>query len=790
MPPKFADEAHGGPERGNAGDQCSLNRIIKDRGAMLLLLCLLGAKRRPPTNFQNRKADHALVNTPETASNAKQSTLWTYLIAALLVAGAVWLRFAFNPTLGKRLPFLLFPIVVLVAARFGGWLPGLLATVLSVLGAWFFLTDPVFSFYIADKAEAESLALYGISATAISLLGGQVHATLLSRTRSEQAARQSETLVRALLDSAAQSILAVNSDGEIVMVNEMAEGTFGYKREELMHQPLDLLIPEGVNSRHRLHLKRYFANPSKRPMGIDLDIKARHKSGIVFPVEIALSHVSTAVGTLAIAFVTDISQRKHVEEERQKFVSLADRSLEFIGMCDLDFKPFYVNSAGLRLVGLDNLEAACRVMVPDYFFPEDQPFITNEFFPRVLRDGHGEVEIRFRHFKTGGPIWMLYNVFSIFDASGTHVGWATVSIDVNERREAQERLRKSEERFRATFFQAALGIAQTSIDGQWLLVNHRLCEILGYSRDELSAKTFIDITHPDDREASIAMRRRLLAGEVSSCSAEKRYIRKDGATVWTRLFQSLVRDQGQEPQYFISAVEDITEKLQAQRDLQQSRGELRAFAGRLINAQEEERKRISRELHDDLSQKLALLALNTGGLLAEPAVSSEKMNQKLRNLQGQVQQLAQDVRQISHRLHPSILDDLGLVAALNELCEEFSAREGIDVAFESESVPHALPIDLASCLYRVSQEALHNVLKHAQASQARLKLSASTDGIHLCIRDNGVGFDSEAGLSRPGLGIVSMKERINLVHGEFSIGSRPGQGTELRVFVPLARKAA
>jgi signal transduction histidine kinase len=163
------------------------------------------------------------------------------------------------------------------------------------------------------------------------------------------------------------------------------------------------------------------------------------------------------------------------------------------------------------------------------------------------------------------------------------------------------------------------------------------------------------------------------------------------------------------------------------------------------------------------------------------------MNQKLRNLQGQVQQLAQDVRQISHQLHPSILDDLGLVAALSEMCDEFSAREGIAVAFESEAVPRVVPIDLASCLYRISQEALHNVLEHAQASQVRLKLSASADGIHLCIRDNGVGFDSEAGLSQPGLGIVSMKERARLVQGEFSICSQPGQGTEVRAFVPVSR---
>jgi signal transduction histidine kinase len=233
---------------------------------------------------------------------------------------------------------------------------------------------------------------------------------------------------------------------------------------------------------------------------------------------------------------------------------------------------------------------------------------------------------------------------------------------------------------------------------------------------------------------------------------------------------------------------DVTKRKQAEEELQQSRRELRALAGRLINAEEQERKRISRELHDDLSQKLALLAFDADSLVLAPAPSVEEMKEPLRNIQTRVVQLSQDVRQISHQLHPTILEDLGLTAALSELCEEFSAREGIEVSFEHEGVPKALPVDIASCLYRVSQEALHNVLKHAEASWVRLRVSGRPGGIHLSIRDTGVGFDPEAGKPRPGLGIVSMKERVALVQGEFSIRSQPGQGTEVRVFVPLGDK--
>lgn len=846
---------------------------------------------------------------------------------------------------------------------------------------------------------------------------------------------------RLVFEAAPSGMVMVDSDGKIILVNSRTEKLFGYKREELIGQSIEILVPEASRARLVELRRAYFAHLVARPMGIAQELYVERKDGTRFPVEIGLNPIETEEGSWVLGSIVDITERRRAEarlreseerfrnmadtapvliwvagpdkrctffnkiwleftgrameqelghgwaegvhatdfdrciasyseafdarrpfrmeyrlrradgeyrwmlnegvprfspdgsfagyigscvdvtekrraeEERQKFVSLADRSLEFISMCDIDFKPFYVNGAGMHLVGLANLEAACRVKIQDYFFPEDQSFITNEFFPRVLREGHGEVEIRFRHFKTGEAIWMLYNVFNIFDVRGTHVGWATVSIDITQRKkadgalrealhqlqvitdnmaagvtrcsrslrylwvsrsyavwlgrprdevagqaildvlgqegykvirpyiekvvsgerveyeervtyrgigprwvhavyeptrgddqtvdgwiavvtditdrhEAEERRRESEERFRAIFFQAAVGIAQTSIDGRWLLLNDRFCEILGYSQEELLEKTFIDITYPDDREASLDASRKFLAGEISSWSSQKRYIRKDGATVWARLFVSLVRDQRNQAQYFVSVVEDITKEIQAQHALQQSRQQLRALAGRLINAQEDERKRIARELHDDLSQKLALLAFDTGSLVSAPPPSVEEMKDPLRILQKRAVQLSQDVRQISHRLHPSILEDLGLPPALNELCEEFSTREGIEVLFEEKAVPQALPVEIASCLYRVAQEALHNVSKHARASEIHLKISGSPGGIQLYIRDNGAGFDSQAALSRPGLGIVSMKERVMLVQGEFSVHSEPGQGTEVVVFVPLFKRAA
>jgi signal transduction histidine kinase len=274
----------------------------------------------------------------------------------------------------------------------------------------------------------------------------------------------------------------------------------------------------------------------------------------------------------------------------------------------------------------------------------------------------------------------------------------------------------------------------------------------------------------------------------STFALEHRVRRVDGSLGWTFSRAIPIQNADGEIVEWFGAARDITERIRAELELQESRQELRALADRLINAEQEERKRISRELHDDLSQKLAMLAFDTGSLVQTPASSMEEIRERLRNFQTRVVQISQDVRQIAYQLHPSILEDLGLNSALSELCEEFSMRTGIVATCEQETPPKAMPMKVASCLYRVAQEALHNVSKHARASRVRLMIRGSPEGVRLGIRDDGAGFDLYAGRWRHGIGIVSMKERVRLVQGEFSIHSEPGLGTTVSIFVPLAKE--
>jgi len=223
----------------------------------------------------------------------------------------------------------------------------------------------------------------------------------------------------------------------------------------------------------------------------------------------------------------------------------------------------------------------------------------------------------------------------------------------------------------------------------------------------------------------------------------------------------------------------------AERGLRQSERELRAVTGRLIHAQEEERRRIARELHDDLNQGLALLAIELDLLAQKPRESDALLGDRLHELSGRVKQLSSVVHELSHLLHPSKLEQLGLVASIRSLCKELARDHELEIQFIDRQPPPTVPADATLCLYRIAQEALQNVLKHSGARNARVELLGSEGAVVLRIRDEGTGFDPSSIAEQAGLGLVSMRERLHMLGGTIVINSRPGEGTRIEVRLPL-----
>ena len=223
--------------------------------------------------------------------------------------------------------------------------------------------------------------------------------------------------------------------------------------------------------------------------------------------------------------------------------------------------------------------------------------------------------------------------------------------------------------------------------------------------------------------------------------------------------------------------------------LRKARDDLRSLAGKLLQAQEEERRRIAREMHDDWTQRLAVLAIDAAQVEQRLGAGHPSLA-AIQGLREQLVRLSEDVHALSRQLHPSILDDLGLADALLSECAGFARREGIAVDYRPEGVPARLPRGVALCIYRVAQEALRNIARHAGVKAARVTLVGTREELLLCVEDQGAGFDPAAVRSQPALGLSSMEERVRLIQAELTIRSEPGRGTTVEVRVSLPGRKA
>jgi PAS domain S-box-containing protein len=369
-----------------------------------------------------------------------------------------------------------------------------------------------------------------------------------------------------------------------------------------------------------------------------------------------------------------------------------------------------------------------------------------------------------------------------------------LQCEVRERQQTEAALRDSQEQLHSVVQSTEEGIISLNAQGEVILWNKGAETLFGFTTDEMQGQTLERIIPERFRLAhQVGIKRASQAGgkTVEGEMFELVGVRRDGSEFPLEL--SLGYWHKDAEIFFTGIVRDITARKQAEKklrqseaELQQSQEELRALGAKLISAQEDERRRLSRELHDDMNQRLAMVAIHmqsAQGSLPE----SDPMQETLQQLYEEVSLLSDNVRRLSHQLHPSILDDLGLVVALRSFIEDFSQWEHISVTFQPKDVPTILPQDVALCVYRVIQECLRNVAKHAQADRVSVEVKGSETGLHLIIKDNGKGFTPEAvRLGTHGLGLIGMKERIRIVHGTFDVKTSEGKGTTITAWIPLS----
>jgi PAS domain S-box-containing protein len=376
---------------------------------------------------------------------------------------------------------------------------------------------------------------------------------------------------------------------------------------------------------------------------------------------------------------------------------------------------------------------------------------------------------------SGKPTFVEVN--AKVEGEGKSARIVSLCRDITERKRVEEALQESEARFR--------NVANTVPVLIWMADTNMLCNFVNKGWLDFTGRTpeqelgtgWAEGIHPEDAD-------RCLDVCTNSYDARKefrmeyRLRRRDGAYGW-------VLDTGV-PRFahdgtflgYIGSCVDITERREAENDA-------REVSGKLITAQEDERKRIARDLHDDLNQRLALLSVEMELFAREAGTDREAWLQHIEMIAGRVREMSTNVHKLSYQLHPAKLDQLGLVVAARTFCREVSLQSGIAVHFEQHGVPRDVGTDVALCLYRVIQEALQNSVRHNGGAAVQVSLTHAGEQIQLLITDEGKGFDVEHAIHKGGLGLVSMRERVRQVNGSIKFTSSPGKGTRIEVNVPL-----
>lgn len=440
------------------------------------------------------------------------------------------------------------------------------------------------------------------------------------------------------------------------------------------------------------------------------------------------------------------------------------------------------NPAAERIYGYTKEEIIGKPI--SILIPPDRPGEMADILARI-REGD-----RVEHFETsrltkdGRRIQVSVTISPIRDASGATIGASAIARDITAITDTQQALRESESTANALLRSAAQGIFIVDPEGKITMANPATEKMFGYSADELIGQS-VDMLVPERLRGSHRNHRDHYFSDPESrpmgLGMDLQARRKDGTELYVEISLSYIRSANRT--LGVAFVTDISKRRADEQAIRQHREELRALAGRLMTAQDDERRRIARNLHDDLSQQLAHLAIDLGNLATKP--SAREFIPELRPIQLCAAEAADTVRRISHDLHPSILDDLGLEAACEQFCEDFQQRTGIVTSFTSRNVPESLRSEIAGSIYHIAQECLRNVAKHAQTESVAVILEGAPGALRLTVKDQGVGLPAERSEHRTGIGIAAMRERAHLVNGSLTIQSGMGAGTEVSVEVPM-----
>ncbi len=397
--------------------------------------------------------------------------------------------------------------------------------------------------------------------------------------------------------------------------------------------------------------------------------------------------------------------------------------------------------------------------------------------------------IDFRVIRSDGEtIWVHDETRTVFNEQGELVGYKGTVQDITERKRAEESLRKTQQQLQLIFNAVPAIIWQKDREGKYVAVNKALCHASGLSEEDILGKTDHELLPAVIADKFVRDDRRILSSGTPESGIEEPYQKASGEYGWIRTDKMVYYDEDGNVAGTIGFALDITERKQAEEELKKSKDRLRALSAHIQSVREEERANISREIHDDLGQQLTGLKLDLAWLSSHLNPDQSKLKEKARTMAQLIDHTVRTIRRISTELRPRILDDFGLVAALEWQAQEFANKTGITCSFRSTVQKLDLKADLSIGVFRIFQEALTNIARHSRATRVQASLQNDPKGLVLTIRDNGQGISEQEVDRSTSLGLVGMRERALIIGGTVTIQGKKGKGTSVILRLPAAKE--
>src|SRR5215813_12222000 len=703
-----------------------------------------------------------------------------HLEFAVLTAGTVLLSFFTfavpGPGDSPALLYSLVPFLLWSTLRFGSFGISSSMVLITLLAVWGAVHGRGPFSQQGSHSSMLSLQLFLIfAATPFMVLAALSEEQRLS----EKTIRESEDRYRRILQTTNEGVWLLDSNLRNAYVNRQMAEMLGYEPRDMVGRSvLDYYFPEDVDH------KMMFLEHRQQGAHEQREKRLRRKDGSELWVRMVAIPVFRDDGEFngAFAMMADITENRRAEaalkrsEEYSREIVLRSPVAKIVTRGP-EHKNELINHKFTQLFGytiedIPDEASWWRLAYPDPAYREEIKAEWQRRVERALIEQNDiepmEASVRC---KDGSTRHVEFHFAGLGDAS------LVSFVDLTDRRRAELELRESEERFRLVANTAPVMIWMSSPDKLRNYFNQPWLEFTGRSLEAELGNGWAQGVHPEDSKFCLdtytsALDRR------ESFQMQYRLRRHDGEYRW--VFDMGVPRFNLDGSFagYIGSCIDVTERKMAE-------DALASLSGQLIEAQEEERRRIARELHDDYNQRLAMMAIDLETLAENIGDASPEAGQQVHELFNRVSELGADLHSLSHSLHSSTLDSLGLVAGVKAFCKEFAEQQGIQIDFAHKNVPRGIPEDAALCMFRITQEALRNVKRHSGAARAEVRLEFLGEELRLSVSDRGTGFDPTMSSAKGGIGLRSMEERLRILGGHLEIYSQPMKGSRIEACVPV-----